>query len=153
MLEACCLWFVILKKYVELTRPKIESRYPIFFTGTRARSQVSGNDRLFRHGSEFRPNPEIPASPVIQLGPRPGLYSYNLCSTSSQFRIHAYFHPCKHASFQTKFFWSQTRVTLEAQTRKLWTLELKIIPSLITLPEVLNLVNDSALISGFRKGL
>ena len=44
MLKACWLWLAILKKkYVELTRPKIESRDPIF-TGTRARSQVSGTD-------------------------------------------------------------------------------------------------------------
>ena len=71
MLEACWLWFVILKKYVDLTRPKIESRDLIFFTGTRARSRVSGNDRLFPRGSEFWPNPEIPAIPVIQLQPRP----------------------------------------------------------------------------------
>ena len=65
MLKACWLWFVIFKKYVELTRPKIESRDPIFFIGTQARSRVSGNDRLFPRGSEFGPNPEIPASPVI----------------------------------------------------------------------------------------
>ena len=71
MLKACCLWFVILKRYVELTRPKIESRDPIFFTGTRARSRVPGNDRLFPRGSEFGPNPKIPACPVIQLRPRP----------------------------------------------------------------------------------
>ena len=71
MLESCWLWFVILKKYMELTRPKIESRDPIFFTGTRARSRVYGNDRLFLRGSEFGPNPEIPPSPVIQLRPRP----------------------------------------------------------------------------------
>ena len=32
MLKACWLWFVISKKYVELTRPKIESCDPIFFT-------------------------------------------------------------------------------------------------------------------------
>ena len=72
MLKVCWLWFVILKKYVELTRPKIESRDPIFFIGTRACSRVSGNDRLFPRGSEFGPNLEIPASPVIQLRPRPG---------------------------------------------------------------------------------
>ena len=70
MLEACWLWFVISKEYVELTRPKIKSCDPIFFTGTRSRSRFSGNDRLFPHGSEFGPNPEIPASPVIQLRPR-----------------------------------------------------------------------------------
>ena len=52
---------------MESTRPKIESHDPIFFSGTRARSRVSGNDRLFARGSEFGPNPEIPASPVIQL--------------------------------------------------------------------------------------
>ena len=71
MLEACWLWFVISKWYVELTRPNIESRDPIFFTGTRLRSRVSGNDRLFPRGSICGPNPEIPASPVIQLRPRP----------------------------------------------------------------------------------
>ena len=71
MLEACWLWFVISKEYVELTSPKIESRDQIFFTGTRSRSRISGNDRLFPRGSEFGPNPEIPASPVIQLRPRP----------------------------------------------------------------------------------
>ena len=71
MLKACWLWFVILKKYVELTRPKIESRDPISFTGARARSRVSGNDRLFPRGSEFGPNLEIPAGPAIQLRPRP----------------------------------------------------------------------------------
>ena len=74
MLKACWLWFVILKKYVELTRPKIESRDPIFFTGARARSRVSGNDRLFPRGSEFGPNLEIPAGPAIQLRPRPDQY-------------------------------------------------------------------------------
>ena len=57
---------------MELTRPKIESRDPILFTGGRARSRVSGNDRLFPRGFEFGPNPEIPASPVIQLRPGPG---------------------------------------------------------------------------------
>ena len=71
MLEECWLWFVILKEYVELTRPKIKSRDPIFFTGTWSRSRVSGNDRLFPRGSEFGPKSEIPASPVIQLRPRP----------------------------------------------------------------------------------
>ena len=60
------------KKCVELARPKIESRDPIFFTSTRSRSRVSGNDRLFLRGSEFGPNPETPASPLIQLRPRPG---------------------------------------------------------------------------------
>ena len=34
-------------------------------------SRVSGNDRLFLRGSECGPNPKIPASPVIQLQPRP----------------------------------------------------------------------------------
>ena len=57
---------------MELSRPKTESRDPIFFIGTRARSRVSGNDRLFPRGPEFGPNPETPASPVIQLRPRPG---------------------------------------------------------------------------------
>ena len=59
---------------MELTRPKIESRDPIFFTGARARSRVPGNDRMFprgSRGSEFGPNPEIPASPAIQLRPQP----------------------------------------------------------------------------------
>ena len=41
-------------------------------TLARARSRVSGNDRLFPRGSEFGPNLEIPAGPVIQLRPRPG---------------------------------------------------------------------------------
>ena len=72
MLETSWLWFVISKEYVELTRPKIESRDPIFFTGTRSRSRVSGNDRLFPRGSEFGPNLEIPAGPAIQLRPGPG---------------------------------------------------------------------------------
>ena len=71
MLEKSWLWFVISKEYVELTRPKIESRDPIFFTGTRSRSRVSGNDRLFPRGSEFGPNLEIPAGPAIQLRPGP----------------------------------------------------------------------------------
>ena len=71
MLETSWLWFVISKEYVELTRPKIESRDPIFFTGTRSRSRVSGNDRLFPRGSEFGPNLEIPAGPAIQLRPGP----------------------------------------------------------------------------------
>ena len=71
MLETSWLWFVIPKEYVELTRPKIESRDPIFFTGTRSRSRVSGNDRLFPRGSEFGPNLEIPAGPAIQLRPGP----------------------------------------------------------------------------------
>ena len=80
MLETSWLWFVISKEYVELTRPKIESRDPIFFTGTQSRSRVSGNDRLFPRGSEFGPNLEIPAGPAIQLRPGPdriylGLYS------------------------------------------------------------------------------
>ena len=34
-----------LQKYVELTRPKIKSRDPIFFTGTRGCSWVSGIDQ------------------------------------------------------------------------------------------------------------
>ena len=59
------------QEYVELTRPKIESRDPIFFTGTRSRSRVSGNDQLFPRGSEFGPNLEIPAGPAIQLRPGP----------------------------------------------------------------------------------
>ena len=71
MLETSWLWFVISKEYVELTWPKIESRDPIFFTGTRSRSRVSGNDRLFPRGSEFGPNLEIPAGPAIQLRPGP----------------------------------------------------------------------------------
>ena len=75
MLETNWLWFVISKEYVELTRPKIESRDPIFFTGTRSRSRVSGNDRLFPRGSEFGPNLEIPAGPAIQLRPGPGQWS------------------------------------------------------------------------------
>ena len=58
-------------KYVELTRPKIESRQPIFFTSTRARSRVSGNDWLFPHGSEFGPNSKITASPRVLTCPRP----------------------------------------------------------------------------------
>ena len=67
------LWKMLFKKKIcgINQMPKIESRDPIFFTGTRARSRVSGNDRLFPRGSEFGPNPEIPASPVIQLRPRP----------------------------------------------------------------------------------
>ena len=62
MLKACSLWFFVSKIYVELPRPKIESRDPIF-TGTRARLRVSGNDRLFPHGSEFGPNPRNPCQP------------------------------------------------------------------------------------------
>ena len=84
MLEACWLWFVISKEYVELTRPKMESRDPIFFTGTRLRSRVFGNDRLFPRGSEFGPNPEIPASPAIQLRPRPA----NQVEALTGFRAH-----------------------------------------------------------------
>ena len=84
MLEACWLWFVISKEYVELTRPKMESRDPIFFTGTRLRSRVFGNDRLFPRGSEFGPNPEIPASPLIQLRPRPA----NQVEALTGFRAH-----------------------------------------------------------------
>ena len=77
MLETSWLWFVISKEYVELTRPKIESRDPIFFTGTRSRSRVSGNDRLFPRGSEFGPNLEIPAGSAIQLRPGPGNHMEN----------------------------------------------------------------------------
>ena len=76
MLETSWLWFVISKEYVELTRPKIESRDPIFFTGTRSRSRVSGNGRLFPRGSEFGPNLEIPAGPAIQLRPGPGYHAF-----------------------------------------------------------------------------
>ena len=69
------MWFVVhlivTDTYVELTRPKIESCDPIFFTGTRARLRVFRNDRLFPHGSKFGPDSEIPASPVVQLWPRP----------------------------------------------------------------------------------
>ena len=86
MLDACWLWFVISKEYVELTRLKIESRDPIFFTGTRSRSRVSGNDRLFPRGSEFGSNPEIPASPVIQLRPRP----VHLISDDSSLKRHTF---------------------------------------------------------------
>ena len=78
MLETSWLWFVISKEYVELTRPKIESRDPIFFTGTRSRSRVSGNDRLFPCGSEFGPNLEIPAGPAIQLRPGPAYGTPNI---------------------------------------------------------------------------
>ena len=85
MLETSWLWFVISKEYVELTRPKIESRDPIFFTGTRSRSRVSGNDRLFPRGSEFGPNHEIPARPAIQLRPGPGTCS-NEMFTCPNFR-------------------------------------------------------------------
>ena len=87
MLKACWLWFVILKEYVELTRPKIESRDPIFFTGTRSRSRVSGNDWLFPHDSEFGPNPEIPASPVIQLRPWPVLRDLGWLSLAVRQRL------------------------------------------------------------------
>ena len=92
MLEACWLWFVISKEYMELTRPKIESRDPIFFTGTRSRSRVSGNDRLFPRGSEFGPNPEIPASPLIQLRPRPvnRLVIFNGCGLASKFQLQVF---------------------------------------------------------------
>ena len=62
------------KEYVELTRPKIESHDPIFFTGTRSHLRVSGNDRLFPRVYEFGANPEIPASPIIQLQPRPDVW-------------------------------------------------------------------------------
>ena len=75
LLNILCLkhagYGLLFKKYVELTRPKIESRDPNFFTGTRAHLRVSGYDGLFPFGSEFGPNPEIHASPVIQLWPRP----------------------------------------------------------------------------------
>ena len=64
---------------MELTRPKIESRDPIFFTGTRSRSRVSGNDRLFPCGSEFGPNLEIPAGPAIQLRPGPDNLQRGYC--------------------------------------------------------------------------
>ena len=87
---------VISKEYVQLARPKIESRDPIFFTGTQSLSQVSGSDRLFPHGSEFRPNPEIPASPVIQLRPPPGCRRVKICNfakykqgVSQCFHLHA----------------------------------------------------------------
>ena len=52
------------KKYVELTRPKIEARDPISFTGTQASLRVSGNDRLLPHGSEFGPNSETLPAPM-----------------------------------------------------------------------------------------
>ena len=81
MLETSWLWFVISKEYVKLTRPKIESRDPIFFAGTRSRSRVSGNDRLFPRGSEFGPNLEIPAGPAIQLRPGP----VNLCNVEEHY--------------------------------------------------------------------
>ena len=43
------------KKHVELPRMKIESHdlIDLIFTGTRERSQVSGNDRLFPCGPDF----------------------------------------------------------------------------------------------------
>ena len=100
MLETCWLWFVISKEYVELTRPKIESRDPIFFTGTQSRSRVSGNDRLFPRGSEFGPNLEIPAGPAIQLRPRPdkAVFSYARHAT------HGMRQRQRHYSLRTYFF-------------------------------------------------
>ena len=92
MLKACWLWFVIFKKYVELTRPKIESRDPIFFTGARARSRVSGNDRLFSRGSEFGPNSEIPASTVIQPRPRPGWGAITPCCQTQRWLLKDVYH-------------------------------------------------------------
>ena len=74
MLEACWLWFVISKEYVELTRPKIESRHrhTIALASFREWSVVSAWLRI--------PNPEIPASPVIQLRPRP-VYCFDMSMT------------------------------------------------------------------------
>ena len=69
------------EKICGITRPNIESRDPIF-TGARTRSRVSGNDRLFPRGSEFGPDPEIPASPVIQLRPRPADGHFSLALKS-----------------------------------------------------------------------
>ena len=63
MLKACWLCFVILKKYVELTRRKIESRDPIFLTGTRACSRVSGNDRFFSAWLRIWAQPRNPCQP------------------------------------------------------------------------------------------
>ena len=120
MLKACWLRFVIFKKYVELTRPKIESHDPIFFTGARAGSRVSGNDRLFPRGSEFGPNPEIPASPVIQLRPRPvkfgsGLGSIPLLAATKQ--LFEWFSPsvCLSARPSVTPFWlcSHHRIILK----------------------------------------
>ena len=55
-----------------VTWPDLLHRHQIFHVsaGTWSRSWVSGNDRLFPRGSEFGPNPEIPANPAIQLRPR-----------------------------------------------------------------------------------
>ena len=64
-------FFYLKKKYVELTRPKIELCDPILFASTRARSQVSENDWLFQHGSEFGPKSEILVSSRVQTRPRP----------------------------------------------------------------------------------
>ena len=57
--------------FVEVTRPKIESRDLIFFTGTQARSQVSRNDWLLPRGPEFGPESEITGSPGVQTRPQP----------------------------------------------------------------------------------
>ena len=56
---------------VALTRPKIESHDPIFFTGTQTHSRVPGNDQLFPCGSKFRSNSDIPANPGVLTHPRP----------------------------------------------------------------------------------
>ena len=45
------------------------------------RTRISGNDRLFPRGSEFGPNPKIPASTVIQLRPWPDHCTKCPCET------------------------------------------------------------------------
>ena len=69
MLKTCWLWFVILRKYVELTRLKIALCDLIFFTGTRACFRVSRNNWSTLRGPKFGAGPEIHADPRVQTRP------------------------------------------------------------------------------------
>ena len=66
MLETSWLWFVISKEYVELTRPKIESRDPIFYNRAREFPGMIGC---------FRTAPNLGPTSKSLLGPQ---FSYGL---------------------------------------------------------------------------
>ena len=81
MLEVCWLWFVIFKRYVELTRLKIESRDPIFFTtgNTLAKSQILGGVRA-----------SVPRSTIITQGRQA------ITESCRRYRVHNFSKPVTH---------------------------------------------------------
>ena len=58
MLKAWWLWFVISKKYVEVARPKIESRDPIFFMAHELAREFPGMIGCFCMAPNLGPTPK-----------------------------------------------------------------------------------------------